>query len=80
MNCLDPVDLIQTDNDVIALKVPNSTFVYHLQVGERMPTFSFWAKSEEVYHRLLYKATQTKSLFDLQLYKSERTPSLQANP
>lgn len=69
---IDPVDLSQTENDVIALNVPNCSFVYHLQVGELMPTMSFWAKNEEVYYRLLYKATQTKELFDLQLYKSEK--------
>jgi hypothetical protein len=54
----------------ISLKVPNVNFSYKIAIGEKMPAFTFVPEGSEIYHRLIIRASLSKSIDDFKLSKS----------
>lgn len=56
---------------LIVMKVPDAKFSYTISIGEKLPMFTYVPQSVEIYHRLILRATLSKSIDDFTLKLSQ---------
>lgn len=52
------------------LKVRDVNFSYQISIGQSMPAFTFVPEGSEIYHRLIIRASLSKSVTEFNLSKS----------